>query len=240
MGRLDPARLPSHVAIIMDGNGRWAKQRGLSRIKGHQKGADSVREVVETTRELGIPWLTLYAFSEENWKRSALEVKALMELLERFLKQELDGMLKHKIRLQCIGRTNKLPERIRQALEFTIARTSADYEMTLTLALSYGGRQEITDAVKSIAGRIASGVLSPQDISEETVSSCLYAPGTPDPDLLIRTGGEFRVSNFLLWQIAYAELYVTRLFWPDFHKADYIEALEDYQKRERRFGAVFD
>lgn len=240
MGLLDPAKLPSHVAIIMDGNGRWAKRRGLSRIIGHQKGADSVREVVETTRELGIPWLTLYAFSEENWKRSPLEVKALMELLERFLKQELDGMLKHKIRLQCIGRTHKLPERTRQALEFTMAQTSANYEMTLTLALSYGGRQEITDAVKSIAGRIASGALSPQDISEDTISASLYAPGTPDPDLLIRTGGELRVSNFLLWQIAYTELYVTQLFWPDFHKADYIEALADYQKRERRFGAVFD
>ncbi|NCO61349.1 MAG: isoprenyl transferase [Deltaproteobacteria bacterium CG_4_8_14_3_um_filter_51_11] len=235
-----PEKLPRHVAVIMDGNGRWAKQRGLSRIKGHQKGADVVRAVVETSRELGIPWLTLYAFSEENWKRSAFEVKTLMQLLERFLKEEVDGLMKHKIRLNCIGRPSRLPNKTRKALESAIDLTKANNEMVLTLALSYGGRQEITDAVRSISKLISSGNISPEDISEDIVSRHLYTSGTPDPDLLIRTGGEYRVSNFLLWQIAYTEFYVTKVYWPDFDKKCYMEALQDFQRRERRFGAVFD
>ncbi|RJR17370.1 MAG: isoprenyl transferase [Desulfobacteraceae bacterium] len=240
MVNLNPEKLPRHVAVIMDGNGRWAKQRGLSRIKGHHKGADAVRDVVKTTRELGIPWLTLYAFSEENWKRSAFEVKTLMELLERFLKEELHEMLEHKIRLQCVGRISRLPQRTREALEVSIEKTKDNTAMTLTLALSYGGRQELTDAARAVGALIAAGRLSPDDISEQTISRYLYTYPMPDPDLLIRTGGEYRVSNFLLWQIAYTELYVTSIFWPDFGKSDYLAALENYQQRERRFGAVFD
>ncbi len=240
MDQLDPERLPRHVAIIMDGNGRWAKNRGLSRVLGHQKGADAVREVVEASRELGIPWLTLYAFSEENWKRSSFEVNTLMELLERFLKKELAGLLKHNIRLRSIGRISRLPDRTRAALQEAIDKTSHNTAMTLTLALSYGGRQEILDAAKAIALLVSSGSLSAQEIGEEMFSKHLYNSEAPDPDLLIRTGGEFRVSNFLLWQIAYTELYVTSVYWPDFHRAHYLEALRDYQRRERRFGAAFD
>ncbi len=237
---LIPEKLPKHVAIIMDGNGRWARQKGLNRIKGHQKGADAVRSVVEASRELGIGWLTLYAFSEENWKRSAFEVKTLMELLERFLKEEVNELIRHKIRLNCIGRPSRLPQKTRKALESALDLTKTHNDMVLTLALSYGGRQEITDAVKSISELIASGNMSPNDVSEATISRYLYTSGIPDPDLLIRTGGEYRVSNFLLWQIAYTELYVTQVYWPDFNKKCYVEALLDYQKRERRFGAVFD
>jgi undecaprenyl diphosphate synthase len=238
--RLDPKKLPTHVAIIMDGNGRWAKKKAMNRIRGHEAGAEAVREVVRTSREIGIPWLTLYAFSEENWRRPAYEVKALMKLLKRFLKSELDEMLDNGIRFQTIGRTGKLPEDLQETLGKTIDLTSSNRDMVLTLALSYGGRQEIFDAVRRIASRIESGDITSDEISDRMISDSLYTAGMPDPDLLIRTSGEYRVSNFLLWQIAYTEIYMTPTYWPDFRKEEYFKALADYQTRERRFGATGD
>jgi len=232
--------LPTHVAIIMDGNGRWAKRHGLSRVKGHEKGAESVRNVVEVSREVGIPWLTLYAFSEENWKRPTHEIKALMRLLEQFLNKELQEMCDKGIRLKCIGRIQKLPKSTAKLLEKALDKTSANQEMTLTLALSYGGRQEILDAVKRLASLIERGHCSAQEITEKLFLENLYLPEMPDPDLLIRTGGECRVSNFLLWQCAYTEFYFTPTLWPEFGRDEFLQALSDYQRRERRFGAVFD
>jgi len=228
--------LPQHVAIIMDGNGRWAKQRGLKRVLGHQQGADAVREIVTASREIGIRWLTLYAFSEENWKRPVHEVQALMTLLNRFLKKEIKEMQENGIRLRTIGRTSRLPARTRDILLDTIARTASNRQMTLTLALSYGGRQEILDAVLEIANRVKQGKMTVEDITEQSFSDALYTSGMPDPDLLIRTSGEYRVSNFLLWQISYSEIYVTPTLWPDFNKNEYLRAIENYQQRERRFG----
>ena len=238
MTRIDPKQLPAHVAIIMDGNGRWAKRKGLSRIHGHQRGADTVRKIVTFSREIGIRFLTLYAFSEENWKRPAHEVKALMKLLNRFLKAELEEMQENGIRLKTIGRVAKLPKSTRQILLDTVEQTSSNTGMTLTLALSYGGRQEILDAIRKIAGQIRENKISPDQIDEELVSNSLYTSGMPDPDLLIRTSGEYRVSNFLLWQISYCEIFITQTLWPDFGEDDFREALLDYQKRERRFGAA--
>ena len=220
----------------MDGNGRWAKRRGLDRVRGHREGSESVREIVRASREIGIPWLTLYAFSEENWNRSKYEVLALMNLLKRFLKSERDELYEEGIRLRAIGRTDKLPEGTRTALEEVIEYTAQNNEMTLTLALSYGGRQEILDAFRTLGSQVEQGKLSPSDITEAVLSRSLYTCDMPDPDLLIRTSGEFRISNFLLWQIAYSEIYVTPTLWPDFRKEEYFQALEDYQKRERRFG----
>lgn len=233
---IDPKKVPKHVAIIMDGNGRWAKKRGISRLDGHKKGADTVREIVETSREIGVSWLTLYAFSEENWKRPKREINALMSLLKRFLKSELDLMMKNGIRLQSIGRIEKLPKSTRDMLFQTIERTSTNRDMVLTLALSYGGRQEIVDAVRRIVANCKNGTISGGDISEQVVSRFLYNDAMPDPDLLIRTSGEYRVSNFLLWQIAYTEFYITSTLWPDFGKSEYLKAILDFQKRERRFG----
>ncbi|HDZ91825.1 MAG: isoprenyl transferase [Deltaproteobacteria bacterium] len=238
MTRIDPKQLPAHVAIIMDGNGRWAKRKGLSRIHGHQRGADTVRKIVTFSREIGIRFLTLYAFSEENWKRPAHEVKALMKLLNRFLKAELEEMQENGIRLKTIGRVAKLPKSTRQILLDTVEQTSSNTGMTLTLALSYGGRQEIVDAIRKITGQIRENKISPDQIDEELVSNSLYTSGMPDPDLLIRTSGEYRVSNFLLWQISYCEIFITQTLWPDFGEDDFREALLDYQKRERRFGAA--
>lgn len=238
MTRIDPKQLPAHVAIIMDGNGRWAKRKGLSRIHGHQRGADTVRKIVTFSREIGIRFLTLYAFSEENWKRPAHEVKALMKLLNRFLKAELEEMQENGIRLKTIGRVAKLPKSTRQILLDTVEQTSSNTGMTLTLALSYGGRQEILDAIRKIAAQIRENKISPDQIDEELVSNSLYTSGMPDPDLLIRTSGEYRVSNFLLWQISYCEIFITQTLWPDFGEDDFREALLDYQKRERRFGAA--
>lgn len=240
METLDLQKLPQHVAIIMDGNGRWAKQRGMNRIRGHEEGTKSVRTIVRATRELGIPWLTLYAFSEENWRRPKYEVKALMVILKRFLKTELREMLDNGIRFQAIGRLHKLPKDVQKTLRETAERTAHDRNMVLTLALSYGGRQEITDAARKMVERVEAGELRASDISEALVSEHLYTANIPDPDLLIRTSGECRVSNFLLWQIAYAEIYVTPTYWPDFRKEQYVEALIEYQKRERRFGATGD
>ena len=238
MSNIDKNRLPLHVAIIMDGNGRWAKNRGLPRVQGHQKGAKTVREVVKTTRELGIPWLTLYAFSEENWKRSELEIKALMSLLEKFLRDELEEMRENGIRLRAIGSLHKLPSSTHELLYQTMDMTSSGTRMTLTLALSYGGRQEIIDAVRKIALEVEQGSLRANEIEQKHLIANLYEPEMPDPDLLIRTSGEYRISNFLLWEIAYTELYITPTLWPDFTREEYMKALAEFQHRERRFGAA--
>ncbi|MBN1847296.1 MAG: isoprenyl transferase [Deltaproteobacteria bacterium] len=238
MTSIDSKNLPKHVAIIMDGNGRWAKKRALNRIRGHEEGTESVRVVVRTSREIGISWLTLYAFSEENWKRSRLEIDALMGILKRFLKSELEEMLENNIRFNTIGRIDKLPTDIQGIIRKTIEQTSQNNGMVLSLALSYGSKQEILRAVQDIAARVEAGVLSPKAITEQTISDSLYTVGIPDPDLLIRTSGEYRVSNFLLWQIAYSEIYIAPVLWPDFRKEEYLGAIEAYQKRERRFGAV--
>ncbi|MBN1227451.1 MAG: isoprenyl transferase [Deltaproteobacteria bacterium] len=238
MEQLNPEKLPRHVAIIMDGNGRWAKKKGLTRIIGHQNGVKSVREVVKASRELGIRWLTLYAFSEENWKRSTYEIKALMDLLKRYLKSELKEMLENNIRLLCIGQIDKLPIDVQKTLWHSIEKTAHNNEMTLTLALSYGGRQEIIWAIKNMLKDVEKGSLNIKQITDERFGKYLFTADAPDPDLLIRTSGEFRISNFLLWQIAYTEIYITPALWPDFSKERYLEALLDYQKRERRFGST--
>lgn len=237
MSDIDPQRLPKHVAVIMDGNGRWAKKKALNRIRGHEEGAESVREIVRTSREIGISWLTLYAFSEENWKRPKHEVQALMRLLKKFLKSELDEMLENGIRFQTIGRTGKLPQDVQKRLSDTAHKTSMNTDMVLTLALSYGGRQEIFDTIHKISEGIESGDITSGEITEQFIANYLYTAGMPDPDLLIRTSGEYRISNFLLWQIAYAEIYITPTLWPDFRKEEYLLAIEEFQKRERRFGA---
>lgn len=238
MERLNLEKLPRHVAIIMDGNGRWAKKKGLNRIIGHQNGVKSVREIVKATRELGIRWLTLYAFSEENWRRSKYEIKALMDLLKRYLKSELKEMIENDIRLSCIGQIDKLPIDVQKTLWHSIEKTAQNKEMTLILALSYGGRQEIISAIKNMIKDIETGSLKMKQITEEYFSKYLFTADAPDPDLLIRTSGEYRISNFLLWQIAYTELYITPALWPDFSRERYFEALLDYQKRERRFGST--
>ena len=240
METLDLQKLPKHVAIIMDGNGRWAKQRAMNRIRGHEEGAESVRTIVRATREIGIPWLTLYAFSEENWGRPRYEVEALMVLLKRFLQSELREMLDNGIRFKAIGRLHKLPNDVQGTVREIAERTASNQNMVLTLALSYGGRQEMTDAVRKIIQRVEAGGIRSSDISEALISENLYSANMPDPDLLIRTSGECRVSNFLLWQIAYAEIYMTQTYWPDFRKEEYVQALIEYQKRERRFGATGD
>ncbi len=235
---IDPNRLPQHVAIIMDGNGRWAKKRSISRVRGHRQGAETVRQIVRTSREIGIQWLTLYSFSEENWKRPRREIESLMQLLKRFLKSELEEMQENGIRLRSIGRIEKLPEDTRRVLLDVMDQTASNKDMVLTLALSYGGRQEILDAFRKMATQIERGKISADEISEQLISDSLYLAEMPDPELLIRTSGEYRVSNFLLWQIAYTEIYITRTLWPDFSKDEYLEAIRDFQKRERRFGGT--
>ena len=233
---LDPAALPRHLAVIMDGNGRWAKQRGWQRVRGHEEGAESVRVVVRACRRLGIGALTLYAFSEENWGRPGAEVKALMMLLGRFLKKERQEMLDQGIRLNAIGEIDKLPESTRGLLQKTMADTASGRDMTLTLALSYGGRQEILRATRALCRQAAEGALDPAAIDEQAFSAQLYTNGLPDPDLLIRTSGEQRVSNFLLWQIAYSEFYFCETLWPDFREPHLMAALQSYARRQRRFG----
>ena len=240
MPTIDPKKLPTHVAIIMDGNGRWARSRAMNRIRGHEEGAVSVREIVRTSRKLGISWLTLYSFSEENWKRPKYEILALMRLLKRYLKSELNEMLDNDIRFQTIGMTNRLPKDVQGILKETIDKTSQKKGMVLTLALSYGGRQEIVESVRKIARRIESGDISPEEITDQLFSGYLFTASMPDPDLLIRTSGEYRISNFLLWQTAYTEIYVTSTLWPDFRKEGYLKAIEEFQKRERRYGATGD
>ena len=240
MQNINPEKLPEHVAIIMDGNGRWARKRAMNRVRGHEEGTESVRVVVRTSRNIGIKWLTLYAFSEENWKRTRYEVDALMFILKRFLKSELNEMMENGIRFQTIGRINKLPEDVQNLISETIKKTSVNSDMVLSLALSYGGRQEILDAVRIVAEKIKTGDFNPENITEEIISDSLYTGGMPDPDLLIRTSGEYRVSNFMLWQIAYTEMYITPTLWPDFREEEYIKAIEEFQKRERRFGTAYE
>jgi undecaprenyl diphosphate synthase len=235
---LDPDRLPAHVGIIMDGNGRWAQKRWMNRVKGHEKGAQTVRTLVETCRELEISFLTLYAFSTENWARPKYEVSALMHLLKNFLQSERDEMIEKNICLKVLGQLEKLPEDVQKQAKATMAATSGNTQMTLNLALSYGSRREITDAVLSVAKKVQAGALAVSDINEQLISDHLYTAGMPDPDLIIRTSGEFRLSNFLLWQCAYAEIFVTPTLWPDFTKTEFMDILTHYQKRDRRFGRV--
>ncbi|MEW6671460.1 MAG: isoprenyl transferase [Thermodesulfobacteriota bacterium] len=235
---LTAGQLPGHVAIIMDGNGRWAKKHLLNRIKGHEKGAETVRTIVRTCREIGIPILTLYAFSTENWERPKTEVAALMTLLKNFLESELEEMLRNNIRLNAIGEVERLPQNVRQTLRNVMAQTRHNDGMLLNLALSYGGRAEIVNMVKDIAAKVKTAELDPAAITAEDVSAHLYTRGMTDPDLLIRTSGEFRISNFLLWQIAYTEIFVTDTLWPDFGREEFVAILNDFQKRERRFGKV--
>jgi undecaprenyl diphosphate synthase len=230
--------LPTHVAIIMDGNGRWAKQRNLPRIEGHRHGAESVRAVVRAAGEIGIKYLTLYAFSVENWNRPKEEVDTLMKYLDRYLRTEASELTKNNVRLEAIGQIYRLPDAVQQQLKKTIAATARHNGLTLVMALSYGGRAEIVEAVRAIAGKVKKGQLDPEEITEQVVSQHLYTKHIPDPDLLIRTSGEMRVSNFLLWQISYAELVVTPTLWPDFRKAQLIQAVEEYAQRHRRFGGV--
>jgi undecaprenyl diphosphate synthase len=235
---LDPARMPGHVAMIMDGNGRWAKKRLLNRVRGHRRGVEVVREMVRACADLGVGHLTLYAFSTENWARPKAEVSALMELLKKFLRDELDEMLENGIRLSMVGQKERLPADVRGRLEEIMARTAHGRRMTLHLALSYGARSELVSAVRSLAAQARDGALDPDGIDEAMVSAHLYTRDVPDPDLLIRTSGEQRISNFLLWQIAYAEFFFTETLWPDFTREELIQILRAYQGRDRRFGKV--
>jgi undecaprenyl diphosphate synthase len=230
--------IPRHIAIIMDGNGRWAKERGLPRLEGHRAGAESVREVMEACIELGVEYLTLYAFSSENWSRPATEVSALMTLLDRFLDEKAKDLDRQNVRLLAIGQLDRLPAKTRALIERIQARTAENTKMTLVLALSYGGREEIVAAARSLATDAAAGKISPAEIDAELFASRLQTAGIPDPDLLVRTSGEMRVSNFLLWQISYAEIIIVKKFWPDFRQRDLAEAVQEYQRRHRRFGAL--
>jgi len=230
--------LPRHVAVIMDGNGRWAKSRHLPRIEGHRRGADSAREIIRAAGELGIKYLTLYAFSAENWNRPQDEVDALMKYLVHYLKTETKDLDKNNVRLEVIGQVHRLPDNVQEHLQKSIEALSKNNGLTLIMALSYGSRIEIVDAVRQISEKVKSGQLDPADITEEVISGHLWTRNVPDPDLLIRTSGEMRVSNFLLWQISYAELVITPTLWPDFKKPQFHAALEEYARRHRRFGGV--
>jgi len=229
-------RIPRHIAIIMDGNGRWAQARGISRNVGHRKGLDALRTVIRSANNLGVRWLTLYAFSLENWNRPKLEVASLMGLLERYLELEIDEVMEKGIRLRSIGRPERLPARLRKKVDQAIERTQENSNMTLVFALSYGGRSEIVDAARKLLRDAELGKIDPESLDEKTFAAYLYDPEVPDPDLLIRTGSELRVSNFLLWQIAYTEIYSTDVMWPDFGERELKDAIRDYQSRERRFG----
>jgi undecaprenyl diphosphate synthase len=233
---LDFGNIPPHVAIIMDGNGRWAQNRSLPRPVGHKNGVQSVQDIVSSAARLGVKYLTLYAFSTENWNRPALEVQALMGLLKTFLQSELKTISENNVSLRCLGQKERLPNEIRVVLDRAIAETAGNSGLVLNLALSYGGRSEIVRAVQQIADECRQGLLNPEDIDDASVEAHLYTAGQPDPDLLIRTGGESRLSNFLLWQLSYAEIYITDILWPDFREKDFIAALADFQKRQRRFG----
>ena len=237
---LDLARLPRHVAVIMDGNGRWAKQRHLPRVEGHRAGAAAVKDTVETAARLGLDALTLYAFSTENWKRPKTEVSTLFTLLKEYLRRELKTLAENDIRFRVVGRVDGLDGSVRAALDLALEATAGCQGMVFSVALNYSGRAEITDAARSLAREAAAGRLDPELIDEDAVSRRLYTAGLPDPDLLIRTSGEMRISNFLLWQIAYAEIHVTPVLWPDFRCRHFLEALLDYQRRERRYGGVSD
>ena len=231
-------RLPRHVAIIMDGNGRWAERRGLQRVEGHRQGVKAARKIVNAAREVGIPVLTLYTFSKENWNRPQKEVEALMSLLEYYLEEVHQEIEKHDICVRALGEIQDLPSPVQQSLQRLIDRTRSKKGMLVNLALSYGGRTEILRAVLRLLDDVKEERVSRQEITSELFSNYLYTQGLPDPDLLIRTGGDFRISNFLLWQMAYTEILVTRVLWPDFRKRHFIRCLLDYQKRERRFGGV--
>lgn len=233
---IDRNQLPAHVAIIMDGNGRWARKRGFARTSGHEKGVEAVRATVEAASELGIGFLTLYAFSTENWNRPKYEIDALMKILVRSVNREMKTFMDNNIRLLAIGDLNSLPSRSRNELQAAIEKTSANTGLSLILALSYSSKWELTDAVRRIAQSVKEGKLLPMEITADLISEALSTSGIPDPELLIRTSGEYRVSNFLLWQIAYAELYFTNTLWPDFDKEEFYKALVDFQQRERRFG----
>jgi undecaprenyl diphosphate synthase len=234
---LDRSNLPRHVAIIMDGNGRWAQRRGLRRVRGHLAGVESVRVITRLARKLGISYLTLFAFSEENWQRPNIEIRVLMALLRRYLHRELPEMQENQIALKAIGDLSRLPREVQQDLSQTIATTAQPgTQMVLSLALSYGGRKEIVQAAQALAREVQAGRLRPEDIDAALFSRYLYTAAMPDPDLLIRTSGESRLSNFLLWQSAYTELYLTETLWPDFREEDFIKALAAYQQRERRYG----
>ena len=240
MDRLDKTNLPRHIAIIMDGNGRWAQNHSLGRIAGHRKGAESVRNIVEACRKIGISYLTLYAFSSENWSRPEREVRALMTLLERYLRSEVKVMLKNNIRLLAIGDTEALPEKVRAVLRDAIEKTAGNTAMTLVLALNYGSHDEILGAVRKLIEEARQGKIRASDVTLERFAGYLSTRGIPDPDLLIRTSGEYRLSNFLLWQMAYTEFYFTDTLWPDFREEQLVEAISGYQKRERRFGLTSD
>lgn len=232
------SNFPRHVAIIMDGNGRWAEERGLPRIHGHQKGAERIRDVIRTATEIGIGYLTLYAFSKENWVRPKEEVDFLMGLLSQYLDQELPELKKNKVRFNVIGRREDLPAEVQKKIQRNMSETAGFDKLVLTLALSYSGRVEITEACRRIAEKVKRGEMAPEAIQESTIRGALYTADLPDPDLLIRTSGELRISNFLLWQISYSEIYITDKFWPEFTPDEFQKALEAYQKRKRRFGLV--
>jgi len=235
---LDPEKIPVHVAVIMDGNGRWAKKRFQNRTTGHTKGVQTVRKIVEVSRRVGLKYLTLYAFSTENWNRPVLEVKALMKLLQNFLVSEREEMLQHNIRLNVIGQTERLSDAVQLELKKSLDLTCENDGLVLNLALSYGGRSEITRMVQKIAGEVRDSHMTVDDITDSRISDYLYTHDIPDPDILIRTSGEMRISNFLLWQIAYSEIFVTDTLWPDFSESEFIEILKEYQMRDRRFGEV--
>ena len=230
--------LPLHVAVIMDGNGRWAKQRKLPRAEGHRRGAESARAVIRVASELGVKYLTLYTFSMENWNRPKAEVEAIMRYLVMYLKKETPDLNKHNVRLEVIGQTHRLPDRVQAQLEKTRAALAKNTGLTLVLALSYGSRAEIVDATRSIAQKAVKGTVAPDEIDEELLGSHLYTGHMPDPDLLVRTSGEMRLSNFLLWQMSYAEMVVTPVLWPDFRKPEFIAAIEEFARRHRRFGKL--
>jgi undecaprenyl diphosphate synthase len=236
MQKLENDKLPTHVAVIMDGNGRWAKLRKLPRVEGHLQGMESVRDIVTATRDLGIPYLTLYAFSKENWTRPEEEVKRLLEILGVFLEKELPLMMEKGIRFNVLGKLNDFPKRLQRQVSNVMEKTIRNKSLTLSIALSYSGREEIVNAVKMLSKDLQKGVV--KRVNEKVFSRYLYTKDIPDPDLLIRTSGEMRISNFLLWQIAYTELYMTDMLWPDFRKEAYMKALREFTRRERRFGRV--
>ena len=236
--QIDKDKLPQHIAIIMDGNGRWAKEKGNLRVFGHTNGVSAVRDVVEGAGELGLKYLTLYAFSTENWNRPKLEVSALMELMVATMNSEVSRLMEYGIRLNAIGNLEQLPPKVYKKLQESMAKTASNKGLTLTLALSYSSRWEITEASKRLVEKVQTGQIRPEDITEQLLSDHLCTASMPDPELMIRTSGEFRISNFLLWQLAYAELFFTQKLWPDFRKEDLFQAILDYQKRERRFGLI--
>ncbi len=236
MQPLDPHKIPRHIAIIMDGNGRWARARMRNRIVGHEEGANSVKEVAKCCLQMGIPYLTLYSFSKENWQRPKSEVNALWNLLDRFLNSELNELMEKEIRVIHLGDREAIPQHVMRRLDDTIALTASNSKLHLGLALNYGGRQEIVRAASLFAQDVQAGKMQPGHLTQEIFSQYLFTGDFPDPDLVIRTGGEYRISNFLLWQVAYAEIYTTPVLWPDFREPQLQEALLDYQKRERRFG----